>query len=134
MKCQVLNGTLKRLNRIVADNVDINISARIQTKDHVNQSLHWTHQYAVVDKVSTPSLESTKPQKRLADLEYLDLLPDAAVQKNLVWQWAVLVSRVITQYLPAFKVYRKNVIFHIPHKYSEEMAKKSETVSYVYED
>ena len=84
----------------------------------------------MVDKVATPSLELTKPQKRLADLEYLDLLPDAAVQKNLVWQWAVLVSRVVTQYLPAFKVYRKNVIFHIPHKYSEEMAKKSETVSH----
>jgi len=79
----------------------------------------------VVDKVATPSLESTKPQKRLADLEYLDLLPDAEVQKNLVWQWAVLVSRVVTQYLPAFKV-----IFHIPHRYSEEMAKKSETVSH----
>ena len=85
----------------------------------------------MVGKVATPSLESTKPQKRLADLEYLDLLPDAAVQKNLVWQWAVLVSRVVTQYLPAFKVYRKNAIFHIPHKYSEEMAKKSETVSHI---
>ena len=112
-------ATVQFLNRIVADNIDINISAHIQTKDHVNYSLHWTHQYAVVGKVATPSLESTKPQKRLADLEYLDLLPDAAVQKNLVWQWAVLVSRVVTQYLPAFKVYRKNV-----------MAKKSETVSH----
>lgn len=85
----------------------------------------------MVDKVAAPSLESTKPQKCLADLEYLDLLPDAAVQKNLVWQWVVLVYRVVTQYLPAFKVYRKNVIFHIPRKYSEELAKKSETVSHI---
>ena len=38
-------------------------------------------------------------------------------------------SRVVTKYLPPFKVFRKNVIFHFPHKYSTEMTTKSETVS-----
>ena len=65
----------------------------------------------------------------LKDLQFIELLPDAAVQNNFVWQWAVLVSRVVTKYLPPFKAFRKNVIFHIPHKYSKEMATKSETVS-----
>ena len=69
-----------------------------------------------------------KTQKSISDLQFIDFLPDSLVQTNLVWQWAVLVSRVVTKYLPAFKVFRKNVIFHIPHKYVEEMAQKSETV------
>ena len=116
-------------NRIVGDNIDVNISARIQTKDNTNRSLHWTHQFAVVDKVSDPTLEKTKAQKSLEDRQYIELLPDSAVQTKLIWQWAVLVSRVVTKYLPPFRAFRKNVIFHIPHKYSEEMATKSETVS-----
>lgn len=115
--------------RIVGDNIDMNINARIQTKENTNHSLHWTHQFAVLDKVSDPALESTVPQKSLKDLQFIELLPDAAVQNNFVWQWAVLVSRVITKYLPPFKAFRKNAIFHIPHKYSKEMTTKSETVS-----
>lgn len=35
----------------------------------------------------------------------------------------------MTKYLPPFEVFRKNVIFHIPHKYSTEITTKSETVS-----
>lgn len=69
-----------------------------------------------------------KPQKTISDLQFIDFLPDSFDQTNLVWHWAVLVSRVVTKYLPAFKVFRKNAIFHIPHKYIEEMAQKSEKV------
>lgn len=89
----------------------------------------------MVDKVSNPSLESKKAQQSVEDLQFIHLLPDSDVQANFIWQWAVLVSRVITKYLPAFGVFRKNVIFHIPHQYSDEMATKSETVSvglYIY--
>lgn len=107
----------------------MNINARIQTKENTNRSLHLTHQFAVLAKVSDPALESTVPQKSLKDLQFIELLPDAAVQNNFVWQWAVLVSRVITKYLPPFIAFRKNVLFHIPHKYSKEMTTKSETVS-----
>jgi len=79
--------------------------------------------------VSDTALESTKPQKPVEGLQYIDLLPDAAVQQNFIWQWAVLESRVVTKYLPAFAEFRKDVIFHIPHKCSEEMSTKSETCS-----
>ncbi|CAB3985423.1 Hypothetical predicted protein [Paramuricea clavata] len=34
------------LYKIVGDNVDLEVHARIQTKDHGNKSLHWTHQFA----------------------------------------------------------------------------------------
>lgn len=131
--CIVMFWTKSNVNlvffRIVGDNIDMNINARIQTKENTNRSLHSTHQFAVLAKVSDPALESTVPQKSLKDLQFIELLPDAAVQNNFVWQWAVLVSRVITKYLPPFIAFRKNVLFHIPHKYSKEMTTKSETVS-----
>ena len=75
--------------RIVGDNIDVNINARIQTKENTNRSLHWTYQFAVLDKVSDPALESTMAQKSLKHLQFIELLPDAAVQNNFVWQWAV---------------------------------------------
>ena len=55
----------------MGDNIDLNISARIQTKEHCNRSLHWTHQFAVVDRASDPSLETFKKQKSLKDLQYI---------------------------------------------------------------
>ena len=113
----------------MADNIDHNITARVQTKGHHNRSLHWTHQFAIKDKVVEPKLEQVQPQKSVADLQLGELLPNKDVQENLVWQWAVLVSRVITKYIPAFRNLQSVVIWHIPHKYSKEMATKSELVS-----
>lgn len=83
----------------------------------------------MLEKVVDPVLNDSNPQKSVKDLQLIELLPDQYVQKNLVWQWAVLVSRVITRYLHAFKYLQPDVIRHIPHKYSNEMANKSDTVS-----
>ena len=41
-------------HRIVGDNVDIEISARIERKERGNKSLHWTHQFAVGDNRKQP--------------------------------------------------------------------------------
>ena len=71
----------------------------------------------MLDKVVDPGLDDSKREKAVEDLQLIELLPDQDVQKNLVWQWAVLVSRVITKYLPAFKCLQPDVIHHIPHNF-----------------
>jgi hypothetical protein len=72
----------------------------------------------MLDKVVDPGLDDSKREKAVEDLQLIELLPDQEVQKNLVWQWAVLVSRVITKYLPAFKCLQPDpVIHHIPHNF-----------------
>ena len=115
--------------RIVSDNIDYEITAPVQRKDHVNRSLHWTHQFAVVDGVLNPNLDDTGPQKDVKNLQLEELLPDEHVQKNLVLQWSILISRIVTKFLPAFRPYQAHVVYHIPHTYSAEMSSKSETVS-----
>ena len=95
----------------------------------MNQSLHCTHQFAVVDRVLNPNLDDTGPQKDVKNLQLVELLPDEHVQKNLVLQWSILISRIVTKFLPAFRPYQAHVVYHIPHTYSAEMASKSETVS-----
>ena len=59
----------------------------------------------MLDKVSDPSLPDSLPKKDVKDLQLLELLPDARVQENLVWQWSVLVIRVVTKYLKAIPAF-----------------------------
>lgn len=109
--------------RLVGDNIDY------QTKEHSNQSIHWTHQYAIRDSVFNPLLNTTKPQKSLDDLQLVELLPTPDVQARLKRSWAILVSRVVTKHLKEFQFLKGVVIKHIPHPFSSEASKKSETVS-----
>ena len=119
----------KNINRIVGDNVDFEIHARIQSKDHANQSIHWTHQYAVRDRAVNPKLESTNGPKPVKGIHLSELLPGELTCATLQKRWAVLISRIITTYLKQFKCFNKQVVWHIPHKYSTEMSSKSDIVS-----
>ena len=113
--------------RIVADNVDLEITSRIQSKEKSNRSLHWNHQFVLLDKVCPPY--SKIGEDCAKKMQFIDLLPDMQVQQNLVGRMAILVSRVITNYLKAFQPLKNVVVHHIPHRYSEEMANKSDSVS-----
>ena len=105
------------------------IHAHIQTVDYTNQSLHWTQQYAVKNRIVEPKLSQITPKKAIREIELCELLPVATVQKRLIYHWAILVSRVICKYLKVFQAFRDVVIYHIPHKYSKKMSEKSESVS-----
>lgn len=55
--------------RLVTNNIDLSVKAQIQTQQHSNQSIHWTNQCAVQDRIpSSASLEERKPQSKLEDL------------------------------------------------------------------
>ena len=116
--------------RVVGDNVDHDILVQLQTKIHTNRSIHWTHQNAVLDRVQAPELENKQSQKPVKEIQFAELLPDQHVQARLLRRWAILVSRVITKYLTAFKSLRKKVVTHIPHPYTKEMSGKSNLVRY----
>lgn len=102
---------------------------RLQTKTHTkNRSIHWTNQYAVLDRVQAPELKSKQSQKPVRQIQFTELLPDQHVQARLLRRWAILVSRVISKYLTAFKSLRKKILSHIPHPYTKEMSGKSNLV------
>jgi len=85
--------------KLVGDNIDHEIRARVQTKDRSNQSIHWTHQYAIKDSVINPLLDNSKAQKSLDQLQLMDLLPTPEVQARLKKTWAIMVSRAETTHL-----------------------------------
>jgi hypothetical protein len=118
--------------RIVGDNVDFSIERRFQTIEKTNQSIHWTQQYAVMDRVNGSSLHNTCPKKPLEELHLVDILPVKEVQDCFKRNCSVLVSRVISKYITAFKHMQDVVTHHISHIHSKEMELKSEIVSTIY--
>ena len=46
----------------MGDNVDLMVNARIQGTEHSNCSIHWTQQYAVLNKVNEPNLDKTRTE------------------------------------------------------------------------
>jgi hypothetical protein len=103
----------------------------VQSKSHLNQSIHLTHQYGIRDRVIDRTLETSQKQKPVDKVQLSSLLPDEATCLRLQKRWAVLVSRVVTTYLKEFQSINSHVLWHIPHKYSTQMEQKSEIVSNV---
>lgn len=114
---------------MVGDNIDHEVHARIQYSENQNKSIHWTHQYAIRDSVVDPYLDNSQPIKKVSEMQLTELLPTPDVQARLKNTLKVIVSRIITQYLPAFKALQNVVVHHIPHSYSKEASQKSDIVS-----
>jgi len=76
-----------------------------------------------------PHLDRFSSQKPVSEIQFAELLPDNDVMANLVRNWSVIVSQVITKYLQPFHQFRDVVVRHIPHEYSKEMSQKSDSVS-----
>lgn len=80
----------------MADNFDMSVKARQQRKGHGNQSIHWTHQFSVEDRVKTSyTLEEVQPQCHPKDLPLSQLLPNKDIQESFRRECSVLIGRVL---------------------------------------
>ena len=115
--------------RIVADNVDFTVHARHQTKASQNKSLHWTHAFAVKNRVNPDSmLNYDKPQMQVTDLEMCNILPSETDQKEVCCDLVPLVYRKIVEFMPCYAPFKSGVQHHILHSHTKEMSKKSDQV------
>ena len=71
-------------------------------------------------------------QKTLADLHMSDFLPTTEVHTALLNDLTFLLPRIIVQYLPAYECFTNSVTWHINHKHTDDMKKKSEVVNMWY--
>lgn len=124
------NSSVHSIFRIVADSVDLSVKTRIQIQTYSNQSIHWTHQYTILDRV-TNNLDDSKPSALLTELQLSTILPTLEVQNAIKEDCVLLVSWIITTYLKAFQHLRRVVVHHIRHHHSDKMAQKSQIVSMI---
>ena len=65
------------------------VYARIQSEEQKNRSLHWTQEYAALNRVVKPSLKTTAPRKLFSKVQPDDVLPNKQVQERLKARFAV---------------------------------------------
>ena len=111
--------------RIVADNIDFTVHARHQTKALQNKSLHWTHAFAVKNRVNPDSmLNYDKPQMQVTDLEMCNILPSETDQKEVCCDLVPQVYRKIVEFMPCYAPFKSSVQHYILHSHTKEMSKK----------
>ena len=95
--------------------------------DNQNSDYHWVNHKVVQNRVSGNMLNSSPTN--VLNIPNIKLLPSVQDQTTQRQNYIVLVSRILVKYLESFGMFDDVCIQHIPHKYSKEAAKKSETVS-----
>lgn len=102
---------------------------------HRNQSLHF-HSFAVMNRVDFSALSDVcpptcfnSPQKQAQQL-----LPSKEDDRILRDNFIILVSRILVDNIPFFQqTFDGAVTRHIRHKYSTEMATKSQVMRVVFQ-
>jgi len=115
--------------QIIGDNVDLMIKVRHQASDKPNKSIHWFHLNAVKDRVNGAGLSDDGPIRLVNDVEHWEILPSSKDNQDLLHDFIPLFARVISDRIPAFKLFKDVVVRHIPHKYSDVMMQKSDQVN-----
>lgn len=100
-----------------------------QTLDRRDKDHHWFHMVAVKDRVVTGDISITQPLALVKDLELHTFLPTIEDCIILNDEFITLTARVLTERMTAWKCLQDCVDTHIPHRFSKEMAMKSEIVS-----
>lgn len=113
--------------KIIGDNIDRTVRPQHQTSDSPTQSLHYFNSYAVQDCIVS-SYSDTTPTINLETVSMDSLLPTEDDLRELQLCFAIHNARVLTRHLCSLSAFA-DVATHIKHKYSTEMAKKSNVVS-----
>lgn len=121
--------TLPQTYSLIFDNLDFFMHTHHQSAKNANKSIHWIHHMCVVDRVPSLHLDNKKAEYCLSDYDLSKSLPGPDTQAHVRREFVILGSRLLTTYLDAFKPLASAVVNHIPHQYSEEMAKPSTHVS-----
>lgn len=112
---------------IAFDNIDGRRERKHMTKDNQNLDFHWVNHKVIMNRVSGNGLgTSERDIGAVSNIKFLPTIQDQKLQRH---NYTVLVSTILVENLQCFSFLKNVCIYHIPHKYSKEMAKKSETVS-----
>ena len=78
--------------KIVGDNVDKNVRARHQTLISQNQSLHYFHAFAVMDRVDLSGFSDTAPSGDVT-VDVTDFLPSQADIDIVLSRFKIFITR-----------------------------------------
>ena len=119
--------------KIVFDNLDMYIQPHQTSEDNQNQDLHWVSVMATENRISGNHLPSEKPNQTesISNMDNAKFLPSKRELENQRSNYATLISRVLTKHIDCLSFLDDVAVKHIPHQYSKETSKPTETVRYI---
>lgn len=104
----------------------------MRSKGHRNQSVHFFHSYAVLDRIdlSHLSVQLTPTCNNSPEIMAHSILPSPENDESIIGNIAILIGRVLAAHMKYFQfTFSDCVTWHICHKYYKEMSSKSQVVS-----
>ena len=114
---------------LAGDNLDRNTRPRHQTLESRTHSMHWFNAVAVKDRIDISTLPDVIPTCTTSE-SIEPFLLNSADCTQIINNISVLVGRLLVEHVPGFAV-SALVKPHIDHRYSVQMATKSQTVNVV---
>ena len=87
------------------------------TSENQNKDHHWCNHNAVFDGVNPVQLPDDKPLSCMLDVPNKLVLPALKDNKNILNDFAALVSRVLVENLSSFEILKGCIPVYIKHKY-----------------
>ena len=87
------------------------------TSENQNKHHHWCNHNAVFDGVNPVELPDDKPLSCMLDMPNKLLLPALEYDKNILNDFAALVSRVLVENLSSCEIFKGSIPVYIKHKY-----------------
>ena len=115
--------------QVIGDNIDLYVKTKHMTSNRQNKSIHWFVMNAIQDRVIAEGLDNSHQIRPIMEVENAAFLPSKDDNNDLLHDFVPLVTRVLSENVPAFACFRDVVVRHIPHEYSKEMKTKSPQVS-----
>ena len=114
--------------QLTGDNVDLYVKVKHMSSTNQNSSIHWFNINAVLNRVNNNQLNNNKPIMSVLEMQNSQFLPSAQDNVNILQDFIPLVSCVLVTNISALQQFKKSVVWHIPHKYTNEMKQKSTQV------
>jgi len=115
--------------RGTGDNWDLKVLKGHMRKDIQNEDLHLFASNLIENRVKFSHLPNVNPKGNILTFPRHNFSLTVNEWKKYAEASRILVGRVILEFFPKFKWMKSVLPTHIPHQYSEEMAKKSNIVS-----
>lgn len=122
--------------KLVIDNVNKNVVPRNTTSEQQTKSLHYVHMYRVEDRISIGHLSHDPPERSTSIFSaevFKSVLLSPNDNETMANYFSLLVSRVLVTHMHFFNMTFADVVdWHIPHQFSQNMAKALMVVSQTY--
>eukprot|EP00794_Sanderia_malayensis_P017126 gene17124-18847_t len=124
-KCKLQTKMLQQSYGIVGDNLDFFIRVKHMSSTNQNKSIHWFNLLGLLNRVTGSDLDNEHPLKQVDEIKAADFIPTPELHAELLEDLVPLAARVIVDNIPGFADFKKLVLRHIEHKYSDAMKDKT---------